>query len=410
MSKSSAGFSIVGVGLVAWAAAACSDAAKAAPHAIVRYASEGERPPCEASIELQIAYAAAEGSTSICSEGAWISVQSPDTTGATGAAGATGSASRVAVTSEPPGVNCPAGGFKLVFFVDANGNGALDGTEGQGAHTVYACNAGTGASGATGAAGGAGAGGATGPVGATGATGTSGAAGSGGAAGATGATGSAGATGATGVSGCVVSIPGVSDTQAATGSGQFTCTGRFTGSVSYVCAGGNLTPTGACTCAPRYTGANCASCAPNFVAAGDACVPVMITFSKADNADPAVATNQDCIKPDVCITRGVNKSIYNAASTLGLTGANDPSACTSLAPAGTQWAKGACGATTTAFGAFLATTFASCNPPTIVNLPGCLYLPAYGEYYDIKFTSWTQNGGGGGFAYTRSAGPIVLGP
>jgi hypothetical protein len=137
-----------------------------------------------------------------------------------------------------------------------------------------------------------------------------------------------------------------------------------------------------------------------------------ITFTKANNADPALAANQDCIKADVCITRGANKSIYNAAFPQGTTGANDPSCTASVgaAPAGTQWAKGPCSAPTTAFGTFLSTTFAACNPTTVVGVPACLFLPAYGEYYAITFTAWTPNNAGGGFGYTRSAAPVRLAP
>jgi len=51
-----------------------------------------------------------------------------------------GATARVAITPEPAGANCPAGGFKLVTFVDANGNGALDTAEMQSAGLQYLCN------------------------------------------------------------------------------------------------------------------------------------------------------------------------------------------------------------------------------------------------------------------------------
>ena len=93
----------------------------------------------------------------------------------------------MSVSAEPAGQNCAAGGYKLVFYLDANGNGTLDSSELASSQTSYACNGATGVTGATGATGDVGATGATGDVGATGATGD---------VGATGATGSAGATGA----------------------------------------------------------------------------------------------------------------------------------------------------------------------------------------------------------------------
>jgi hypothetical protein len=37
----------------------------------------------------------------------------------------------------------------------------------------------------------------------------------------------------------------------------------------------------------------------------------------------------------------------------------------------------------------------------IVGTECVMYLPDNGKYYTVKFTQWTQNAGGGGFAYTR---------
>jgi formylglycine-generating enzyme required for sulfatase activity len=44
------------------------------------------------------------------------------------------------VTAEPAGVNCTNGGFKVVFYVDANGNNTLDSSEQGSVQTAYACN------------------------------------------------------------------------------------------------------------------------------------------------------------------------------------------------------------------------------------------------------------------------------
>lgn len=400
MQTSSTIFSVLGWGLVAFGAASCSTASPANRRTVARYESEDARPSCDASLDRLIAYAVAEGSTSVCLDGAWVTVNSAAGTGATGAAGATGATSLATVTPEPAGVNCAAGGYKLVFYVDANANGLLDASEERDARSVYVCNAVLGDGGASGSTG------ATGETGASGATGATGALGQ---AGPTGASGAPGPVGAAGSDGCPVAVAGVSEVSVARGSGSLTCSGHFAGTVPYVCANGLLSATGACSCAPRYTGADCADCVAPYVLAGVTCVTGSLTFTKANNTDPALAANQDCIKPDVCITRGPSKSIYNAANPQGATGANDPS-CGGTAPSGTQWAKGACGATTTAFGAFLSNSFALCNPPTILNLPGCLFLPAYGEYYDVTFTAWTQNAGGGGFAYVRSATPSIVTP
>jgi hypothetical protein len=141
---------------VAIGAVGCSENV-AATQTVTRYASEAERPPCDAGRELQIAFAAAENSLALCTEGAWVRVNgqtgatgatgatgSAGVTGATGATGAAGSAgasgSRVVVTPEPAGANCIAGGYALTFFVDANGNGTLDAAEQSTARTSYVCN------------------------------------------------------------------------------------------------------------------------------------------------------------------------------------------------------------------------------------------------------------------------------
>ncbi len=399
-----------GIIILALGAAACS--ASTTTRVVARYASEAERPACTGATELEVAFAVAEKSTAICSAGAWLPVSTAGASGAAGATGATGATTAAFVTTEPPGSKCPQGGTKVVVYTDKNANGALDSAEEAEARTVFFCHGATGDGGPAGAVGATGAQGAT---GASGVGGPGGASGATGAVGATGATGPGGATGATGLPGtvgtetCAVTVAGVSQGYVNSGSGTLACSGRFSGSVSYVCSSGSIAVTGACGCSARYTGTNCASCVAPYVPFGDVCVPSYLTFTKANNADPALATNQDCIRPDVCITRGANKSIYNAAYSQGPTGANDPSCLTApgAGPAGTRWAKGPCGATTTPFDTFLSSAFTACNPTTVVDVPACLYLPAYGAYYDITFTSWTANAGGGGFAYVRSAVPSI---
>jgi hypothetical protein len=141
---------------LAMGAIGCSETA-APSQTVTRYASEAARPPCDAGLELQIAFAAAESSLALCTEGAWVSVNgatgatgASGSAGATGATGATGPAgvtgasgapgSRVVVTPEPAGANCESGGYALTFFLDANGNGTLDAAEQASARTSYVCN------------------------------------------------------------------------------------------------------------------------------------------------------------------------------------------------------------------------------------------------------------------------------
>ena len=84
-------------------------------------------------------------------------------TGATGPQGANGSI--VKTTTELAGSNCPTGGVKLEFGLDANNNGTLDASEVNASLTKYVCNGSQGPIGATGA---------TGPAGPQGVQGTAG--------------------------------------------------------------------------------------------------------------------------------------------------------------------------------------------------------------------------------------------
>jgi hypothetical protein len=92
----------------------------------------------------------------------------------------------VKTTTEPAANNCPNGGVKLEYGLDANGNGTLDAGEINSSLTKYVCN---GAAGATGSAG------AAGPQGAAGAQGSAGPAGPAGVAGSQGPAGTNGTNG-----------------------------------------------------------------------------------------------------------------------------------------------------------------------------------------------------------------------
>lgn len=70
-------------------------------------------------------------------------------------------------------------------------------------------------------------------------------------------------------------------------------------------------------------------------------------------------------------------------------------------PADTEWAFGTtANLGTLTFGGFMITN--GCNPPTIVNQNMVLHLITDNIYIDIKFTSWSSGGSGGGFSYDRS--------
>lgn len=78
-------------------AVGCSDIVSTQPAAntVEPYASEAARPTCDAAHNLEVAYAEAEKSLSLCAGGVWMPVGSQTaaggTAGSTGATGATGS-------------------------------------------------------------------------------------------------------------------------------------------------------------------------------------------------------------------------------------------------------------------------------------------------------------------------------
>lgn len=119
------------------------------------------------------------------------------------------------------------------------------------------------------------------------------------------------------------------------------------------------------------------------------------TFTKANSADWTLANNQDELTSNVTLTRQNNMSIYNVSQ--------ESAATTSCLfnPADTEWAFGTtANLGTLTFGGFMDTN--ECNPPTIVNQNMVLHLITDNIYIDIKFTSWSSGGSGGGFSYERS--------
>lgn len=123
----------------------------------------------------------------------------------------------------------------------------------------------------------------------------------------------------------------------------------------------------------------------------------IITFVKADGADPDLEANQDRITDNVWITRGNDGGpISNAQS----------DANTDNGPGDTEWAIGTLddlsvlefadlrGAIGDGRGAFR----------DLVGVDLVLHLITDDVYLDVKFTSWSQ-GMNGGFAYERSTEP-----
>ena len=126
----------------------------------------------------------------------------------------------------------------------------------------------------------------------------------------------------------------------------------------------------------------------------------MTTFTKSNDADWTLEANQDRITDNVWITRANNQSIFNISDNAD-TSSGD---CDGSSPLDTEWAFGttADGINTLTFGPFLGTSFADCEPPSVVNQNAVLHLITDDIYIDIKFIFWTSGGNGGGFSYMRS--------
>jgi hypothetical protein len=121
------------------------------------------------------------------------------------------------------------------------------------------------------------------------------------------------------------------------------------------------------------------------------------TFSKAANANPSLAANQDRITATIWITRAATQGVYNAFTEAGYVH--------NVSPAGTEWSDGDAvnhGALT--FSPWEVWNGAS--PPTKVGVNACVHLIADDIFIDIRFVSWAATtGGGGAFSYIRAVQP-----
>ncbi|MBJ93900.1 MAG: hypothetical protein CMP23_05420 [Rickettsiales bacterium] len=128
-------------------------------------------------------------------------------------------------------------------------------------------------------------------------------------------------------------------------------------------------------------------------ASGFAYVRSQVTsFTKPGFADPTEPANQDCITPDVCITRGNNQGIYNAVSQSSFSGDG---------PAGTEWAPQATAqAQPSDYGPWR--TAVGNNPGSAVGQPLSLHILGTDLYYDVVFTQFAGGNSGGAFSYQRA--------
>ena len=118
------------------------------------------------------------------------------------------------------------------------------------------------------------------------------------------------------------------------------------------------------------------------------------TFTKEDLADTSLPENQDCFAPNVCLTRGDTKSLFNIAQ---------EESHTSSSPAGTEWAGVSTRmalASGAAYGPF--SDAVESNPKSAIGRILSMHIPGTDLYYDVVITSWSGGGPGGGFAWSRS--------
>jgi hypothetical protein len=137
--------------------------------------------------------------------------------------------------------------------------------------------------------------------------------------------------------------------------------------------------------------------------------------------------NQDILSDTVALTRDFRESMFNALDPSNLYDKN-------YGPSGTEWALLPDGMTfqearcSLAFSSSFYYDFAQSNPSSIIGKPGVLHLINEDVYYNIMFTSWTQNEGddyfysgdykygqpqtdlpvGGGFQYIRDETPFTV--
>ena len=117
-----------------------------------------------------------------------------------------------------------------------------------------------------------------------------------------------------------------------------------------------------------------------------------VIFTKDDYAEWTLEQNQDRITSDVWISRANNQGIFNIYSESSFSGG--------VSPEGTQWAYGKTVDLTpgdytnwrSAVGSY---------PPGMVGNVISMHAIEEDRYFDIEFTSWTNNSSGGGFSYTR---------
>ncbi len=121
-----------------------------------------------------------------------------------------------------------------------------------------------------------------------------------------------------------------------------------------------------------------------------------VSFTKEDFADITLEENQDRITPQVWITRGDRRGIFNAFSESSYSGGSSPE--------GTEWTYGrVVDATPLDYDNW--NSAVGGNPPGQVGQKIAMHAITANRYFELEFSHWTANANGGGFSYERREVP-----
>jgi hypothetical protein len=156
---------------------------------------------------------------------------------------------------------------------------------------------------------------------------------------------------------------------------------------------------------------------PNRAAAQTVLAGPEFDFAKVDFADSTLPANQDRITPDVWLTRGdagglfnikledffvtMDSSVISPLGTEWATNNNNPGADIESA----NWSSLTFGSWLNAFGGSAGVGRGIVGLDSVLRLIGDEENDLDDVYMELRFTDWTQLGGGGGFSYSRSRFP-----
>lgn len=123
------------------------------------------------------------------------------------------------------------------------------------------------------------------------------------------------------------------------------------------------------------------------------------SFEKADFADWTLEENQDRITDTIWITRQHREGIFNIFS--------EDDYVTGFSPDDTEWSYGhAVDWATLTFTDWRTWARSQGSVTSILDQDAVVHLISYDIYIDIRFTAWTTDASGGGFAYVRACEPV----